>query len=83
MEKGNSYRWLTKQLQLNSQRKETLSISIFATKCLQEVSAYVVYFNLINNKPFPELKLKVCPTLKQSYHYLTISVYIQQQPCID
>ena len=36
-----------KQLQLNSQRKEILSISTFAAKGPQEVNTYVVHFNLI------------------------------------
>ena len=38
---------LAKQLQLNSQRKIVLSISTFVAKGPQEVSIYVVHFNLL------------------------------------
>ena len=38
---------LAKQLLLNSQRKEVLSISTFAARGPQEVSTYVVHFNLL------------------------------------
>ena len=38
---------LAKQLQLKSERKELLSISTFAARGPQEVSTYVVHFNLI------------------------------------
>ena len=38
---------LAKQLRLNSERKEVLSISTFAARGPQEVSTYVVHFNLL------------------------------------
>ena len=38
---------LVKQLQLKSERKELLPISIFAARGPQEVSTYVGHFNLI------------------------------------
>lgn len=38
---------LAKQLQLNSQRKETLSVSTFAARGPREVNTYVVHFNLV------------------------------------
>jgi len=39
---------LAKQLKLNPQRKEILSVSTFAARSPQDVSTYVVHFNLVN-----------------------------------
>jgi len=60
---------LAKQLKLNPQQKEILSVSTFAARSPQDVSTYVVHFNLLNFSTASKVTSFKSTTCKISWGY--------------